>query len=123
MLSGFVSEVNDPNYGTGSGHSINYGDIVPEAYCSHGIMTAFRGSATITGTLGPLSNSTVAACAQSELYQSGTRVFIVGEGVKTVTDMCPACCKDTGSAHLDNYTTSTACSGIGSLPTAVIKLY
>ena len=124
MLSGFIFRVSDPKTGTGSGHSINYGDVQPEVYCIKGTPNnPFRKNATIKGTLGPLSDSTLAACpTNSDLYVAGAQVFLRGIGVKTVTDRCPACCNDT--THLDNYTTNIACSGIGGLPNALtIRLY
>ncbi|MFB3777290.1 MAG: hypothetical protein ACE141_06750 [Bryobacteraceae bacterium] len=122
MKSDFIFRVLDEDSGTGSGHSISYGDVLREAYCSPRDYPTARRNQTITGTLGPVSNSTVAACYQSELYSSGTQVYVHGVGVKTVTDRCPACCRDV--THLDHYTTSTACSGITSLPDAVtIRLY
>ncbi len=122
VISGFDFRVTDPVTGTGSGHSISWGDVFQEATCSKG-SGDLRGFVTIKGTLGSLSNSTVAACDQnSDLYVPGAQVYIQGEGVKTVTDRCPACCKDT--THLDNYTTNTSCSGVGSLPSALtIRLY
>jgi len=119
LLSNFINVVAAPGSGTGSGQSINYQGVVPEQYCTAYSTTNFREYATITGTLGSLSNSSVAACSQSPLYRAGAQVFIVGEGTKTVTDSCPACCQNTGYAHLDNYTTNNACSGIGSLPNAL----
>jgi hypothetical protein len=98
---------------------MKFGGVLPEQYCTSYSTTNFREFATITGTLGPLSNSSVAVCANSALYVPGAQVFIVGEGTKTVTDSCPACCNNAGYAHLDNYTTNNACSGIGSLPNAL----
>ena len=122
MLNNFVFRVADPTTGTGSGHSTSYQDVQSEALCVKNIETAFRGHATITGALGPLNNSTVAVTQKSELYAAGTRVFIVGEGVKTMTDRCGNGCPDLN--HLDNYNTSTQCSGLGSLPSALtIRLY
>ena len=119
LLSNFINAVAAPGSGTGSGQSINYQGVVPEQYCTAYSTTNFREYATITGTLGPLSNSSVAACSKSPLYSAGAQVFIVGEGTKTVTDSCPACCQNAGYAHLDNFTTNNACSGIGSLPSAL----
>ena len=122
MLSGFTFRLTNPKGGTGSGHSISYNDVHYEAYCTTPSTTDFRRNFTITGTLGPLNNSTVAANDQSELYAAGTRVYIIGEGVKTVTDRCGNGCVDI--THLDNYTTNTACSGVPSLPNALtIRLY
>ena len=114
----FDNKVTNRDYGeVGSGHSIKYGDVVQEFYCSVG-SGDLRQNATITGTLGSLSDSTVAACpSNTDLYVSGRKVFLRGLGVKTVTDACPACCNDWD--HLDNYTSSTACSGIGNLANAL----
>lgn len=122
VISGFDARVTNSLGGTGSGHSINWGDVLQEQYCSVG-SGDLRGHATISGTLGPVNNSTVAACStNADVYSSGAQVYIQGEGVKTVTDSCPACCKD--GTHLDNYTTNTACSGIPSLPSALtVRLY
>jgi hypothetical protein len=127
MLSGFVFRVNDPATGTGSGHSISFGDVQPEQFCPGRTSSPnpYRRNATIRGTLGALSNSTVAACqGNTDLYVSGARVYLHGIGVKTVTDRCPACCNDV--THLDNFTTDTSCTGIGDLtatPVLTIRLY
>ncbi len=49
----------------------------------------------------------------------GDRVYIVGLGVKTVTDRCPVCTP----TQLDNYTTTPACSKVYDLGTyKTIKL-
>ena len=122
VVSGFDFRVTDPNTGTGSGHSINWGDVYQEFACSVG-SGDLRGFVTIRGTLGSLSNSTVAACSTNpDLYVAGARVYIRGEGLKTVTDRCPACCLD--QTHLDNYTTDTRCSGVASLPNALtVRIY
>jgi hypothetical protein len=100
-----------------------YHDVQPEAYCVNGVETAFRGNATISGTVGPVNNSTVAVNSASELYRTGQQVFIVGEGVKTVTDRCGNNgCPDL--THLHNYSTSTQCNGLGNLPSALTsRLY
>lgn len=120
VISGFDFRVTNPAGGTGSGHSINYGDVGQEFSCSKN-SGDLRSNVTITGTLGGLSNTTVAACPTGPLYSAGTQVFIKGIGVKTVTDRCPACCS---SNHLDNYTTDTRCTGVGSLPNALtVRLY
>ncbi len=122
VVSGFDFRVTDPKTGTGSGHSISWGDVYQEFTCSQN-SGDLRGFVTIKGSLGPLSNSTVAACkTDPDLYVSGAQVYIQGEGVKTVTDACAACCID--YTHLDNYTTNTACTGIQSLPSALtVRLY
>jgi hypothetical protein len=122
VISGFDFRVTNPQGGTGSGHSTNWGDVYEEFTCSTG-SGDLRGFVTITGTLGGLSNSTVAACPSNpDLYVAGAQVYIQGEGIKTVTDRCPACCLD--GTHLDNYTTDTRCTGVPSLPSALtIRLY
>jgi hypothetical protein len=117
VISGFDFRVTNPSGGTGSGHSINWGDVYEEFSCSVG-SGDLRGFQTITGTLGSLNNSTVAACPTSSIYSSGTKLYIQGEGVKTVTDRCPVCCSN-GGAHVDNYTSDTRCSGVPSLPNAL----
>jgi hypothetical protein len=122
VRSGFDFRVTNPQGGTGSGHSINYADVQQEFSCSVG-SGDLRGWATIHGTLGSLDNTTVAACSTNpDLYVANRRVFIRGQGVKTVTDRCPACCQDV--IHLDNFSTDTRCSGLTSLPDALtIVLY
>lgn len=127
LANGFVSRVSDPHGGTGSGHSTNHGDVQwPEGFCASSASHQWRQQATIVPALGgSLGNTTVAVCRDSvDLYVRGTRVFIKGEGVKTVNDACPACCQDANLAHLDNYTTDTRCQGVPSLPSALtIKLF
>jgi hypothetical protein len=118
VRSGFDFRVTNPLGGTGSGHSINFGDVQEEASCPGRQAGDLRGFVTIRGSLGPVNDSTVAVCRTGPLFIAGLRLFIVGEGVKTVTDSCPACCNDPGMAHLDNYTTNTACAGVPSLPDA-----
>jgi hypothetical protein len=117
VVSGFDTRVTNPQGGTGSGHSIHYGDVQQEQSCSVG-SGDLRAWATLGGTMGSLSNSTVAVCPDySDLHVSGLRLFIRGLGVKTVTDDCQHCCTDWD--HLDNFTTDTSCSGIGDLPSAL----
>jgi hypothetical protein len=53
-----------------------------------------------------VNDSTVARGDDAGL-SCGDQVLIVGVGIKTVTDRCPAC---TGRQQLDNYTTQPACS-------------
>ena len=122
MKSGFVFWVCNSAGGTGSGHSISLGDVHKEGWCSPRDYPTMRKNWTITGTLGPVNGSTVAVCSQNgELYQAGRQLYIHGLGVKTVTNACDACCGD--GTHLDNYTTSTACS-LNFLPDAkTIILY
>jgi hypothetical protein len=53
--------------------------------------------------------------ANTLLYQAGTHVFIEQQNaIKTITDRCGNGCPDT--THLDNYSTSTQCSGLSSSP-------
>jgi len=121
VKSDFDFRVTDPTTGTGSGHSDNLGDVFQEQLCSVG-SGDLRPHVTITGSLGTLNNSTVAVCKTDPLYVSGLRLLIVGEGIKTVTDACKACCND--HTHLDNYSTNTACNGVASNPNALtIQLY
>ena len=91
MISGFDYRVTNATTGTGSGHSINLGDVFQEQLCSVG-SGDLRPHVTITGPLGGLSNSTVAVCRTDAIHQSGLRLDIVGVGIKTVTDACKACC-------------------------------
>src|SRR5262249_771414 len=99
MVTGFVFRLTAVNTRTGSCHSLNYHDVQIEAFCSKE-PNSFRRDATIRGTLGSLDNSTVVACSSdTDLYVAGTRVFLRGIGIKTVTDRCPACCAD--RLHLD----------------------
>ncbi len=117
VLSGFDFRVTDPKTGTGSGHSVSYGDVSEEFLCSVG-SGDLRSPFTIKGSLGSVGATTVAVCKNNaDLYVANRRLYIVGEGVKTVTDACTACCSDI--THLDNYTTNTACSGVTSLPNAI----
>ncbi len=117
VLSGFDFRVTDPSTGTGSGHSNSYGDVSEEFLCSTG-SGDLRSPYTIKGSLGAVGPTTVAACMKnSDLYVANRRLYIVGEGVKTVTDACTSCCNDV--THLDNYSTSTQCSGLRSLPNAL----
>jgi len=122
MLDGFIFRVLNLIGGTGSGHSRDYGLIKHEFYCASPQNQAARRNQTLTGAYGPVGNTTIAVCpGSSDLDVSGRQVYIHGQGVKTVTDLCPRCCTGT---KIDNYTTSTACSGIGSLPDAMtIILY
>lgn len=70
-----------------------------------------------------VQDATVAACQSTDIYINPATLYIRGEGVKSVTDACKACCAN-GGAHLDNFTSDTACSGIPSLPTALtIQLF
>ena len=78
---------------------------------------SFRGNATISGACGnntgALTDATVAVNKGHMGLGCDDSVLIVGFGVKTVTDYCPAC--KTGEEpskplpQLDNYTTRAAC--------------
>ena len=129
VLSSFDSRVTNKFGGTGSGQSIYFGGVQQEQTYSSGSGDLRRCVATFTGKVngqsGPLSNSTLAACnSDADVYRSGLSVYIRGEQVKTVTDTCVACCKDsplsTGDhPHFDNFTTNGACNRVGSLPSAL----
>lgn len=120
LLSNFINQVTSPTYGTGSGHSTNYGNVVQEAYCSGRSPTSLRENANITGSLGPLSNTTVAVCRTGPDYILGARLFVVGQGLKTVSDSCPACCND--SPHIDQYSTVTNCPWGGPSPNYAVTV-
>lgn len=120
LLSGFITAVTDKNAGTGSGHSNSYGDVHWEQYCSGRSSIALRTHYTITGSLGSLSNSTVAVCATGPDYVLGATLFVVGTGLKTVSDSCPACCLD--SPHIDQYSTVTDCPWVGPSPTHAVTV-
>ena len=118
----FVDKVNL----NGSGHSTNHGTIAPEEWCldngehpDDADGRSFRSGHTIMGACGSVGSSTVAVRLGHSYLSCGDSVYIVGVGVKTVTDSCPGC----STAQLDNYTTSTACHGILDLGTfKTIKL-
>jgi hypothetical protein len=113
LLSGFVNQVNR----NGSGRSTAHGNLQREDYClrhpGHPADAAERSFRTTTafhgGCGGPLNNSTVANCQTRPDLRCNDRVLIHGHGIKTVTDYCPACCRQN---QLDNFTTDTACAGI-----------
>jgi len=123
MKGDFISQVLHPDWGTGSGHSLSYGDILREAWCTLRAYPTARRDQTITGAMGPVNNSTVAVCPMhGELHAPGRQVYIDGRGVKTVTDDCAACCQGTAT-KIDHYTTDTACY-VYSLPDAkTVNLY
>jgi hypothetical protein len=119
---------NSQTWLNGSGYSINYGLIKPEAYCpSHGFpppsacngIHIYRKNQTLTPACSGLglNNSTVARRASNPDLTCGNKVCIVGAGsggsnlLKTVTDLCPGCTL----TQLDNYTTNGACTGIPDL--------
>jgi PKD repeat protein len=122
LVSGFIFRVTNPAGGTGSGISNNFGSVYQEAFCPGHSSTSLRSFQTITGRLGGLSDSTLAACPTGPDYVAGAQIYINGSGVKTVTDRCPACCNDL--PHFDNYSTSRQCSGLPSLPSAItVRIY
>lgn len=122
LVSGFIFRVTNPAGGTGSGNSINYGSVFQEAYCPGHSSTSLRSFQSIKGTLGALSNTTLAACPTGPDYVAGAQIFIKGVGVKTVEDRCPACCNNL--PHFDNYSTSGQCAGLGSLtPAITVRIY
>ena len=120
--SGFFSQVNL----NGSGHSLNHGTITPEEWClrhrphpSDANGRSFRSGHTVKGSCGGVSDNTVAVKPGHQDLSCGDRVYIVGVGVKTVTDRCPGCTL----TQLDNYTTTPNCSDVYDLGTyRTIKL-
>ncbi len=122
LISSFISRVTNLIGGTGSGQSINYRGVQQEFFCPGYSSTSLRGWQTITGKLGPLSNTTVAVCKSGPDAVAGAQIYIQGTGVKTVTDYCPHCCLDL--PHYDNYNTSQQCSGLYDLPPAItVRIY
>jgi hypothetical protein len=111
MRGGFIDRVLNPTYGTGSGHSINYGDVGKEFFCSPRPYPTARRDIVISGSMGTLSNSTVAVHPDSGAHEPNAQLYIHGVGVKSVTDTCGVC----GAARIDHYTTNMACIGIGDL--------
>lgn len=103
----------------GSGHSISYNDVAKEALCLNpqysppagAIDNTFRENHTIVGTYGSVGNTTVAVNPSHPYIGANDSVYIDTVGTKSVTDECPGCV----TAQLDNYTTTTACSGINDL--------
>jgi hypothetical protein len=67
---------------------------------------SFRPVSQISGSHGPVNTSTVAVRPGHPHLTWGNRVLIVGVGIKTITDTCPAC----SETQLDNYSASVACS-------------
>lgn len=120
--SGFFTQVNL----NGSGHSLNHGTIAREAWCLDNAEhppdasgRSFRAGHMIVGSCGSVSGSTVAVHPNHDDLSCGDTVYIVGVGVKTVTDRCPGCTQ----TQLDNYTTTPACSEVYDLGTyRTIKL-
>ena len=98
----------------GTGISIHHGTIGREFHCvkaehnppegANGY--TFRTGHTVAGSCGSVSNSTVAIPRGHQHLSCDDSIYIVGVGVKTVTDLCPRC----GSEQIDNYTTRSACS-------------
>ena len=126
LKSDFVSQVNQ----NGSGYSTNHGTVAPENWCldpdndeaeipDDAEERSFRSGHTVVGSCGAVGNATVAVAPGHDHLSCGDSVYIVGVGVKTVTDRCPGCT----SEQLDNYTTNTACHRILDLGTyKTIKL-
>ena len=112
MKSDFVRMVNL----NGSGTSLHHGTVGREFWClsrPHVPDDADKLSFRLDrGTLGACGedtgNNTVAVDELHQELSCGDRVYIVGVGVKTVTDYCPGCAPN----QLDNYTTSRACSDV-----------
>jgi hypothetical protein len=124
MKSGFADRVLNGMSGTGSGYPINYGVVKQEFYCQPNPYPSARRDQTVTGSMGPVNNSTVAVHTLSGMHDANAQLYIHGVGVKTVTDTCGVACQ--GVNKIDHYTTNTACSGIGDLlpaPAMVIRLY
>ena len=120
LNSGFVSQVNL----NGSGYSTNHGTVARENWCldsdnheaeipDDAEERSFRSGHTVVGSCGAVGNATVAVAPGHDHLSCGDLVYIVGVGVKTVTDRCPACT----SEQLDNYTTNTDCHRILDLGT------
>ena len=77
-----------------------------------------RAAGVPVGELQPLHGRRVRRLSDEHL-SCGDSVYIVGVGVKTVTDRCPDCTP----TQLDNYTTASACHDVGHLGTfKTIKL-
>ena len=124
MKSGFIDRVLNLMSGTGSGHSLDYGDVRQEFYCTPRPYPTARRDQTISGSMGPVNDSTVAVHSSSPMHEPGAQIYIHGVGVKTVTDTCGVACQ--GVNRIDHYTTNTACSGITDLlpePAMTIRLY
>ena len=111
----------------GTGISLNHGTIEREVTCrdatnfpTDGSDNSFRGHSSVRGACGGgVGNSTVAVNKNHQDLACGDSVYIVGVGVKTVTDYCPGCT----SRQVDNYTTTPACYGVLDLGTfKTIKL-
>ena len=123
----FVSQANL----NGSGNSIDHGTIAREAYCigrpdapDDAAKRSFRTGHKVAGACGgntaPVNDNTVAVLPSHGDLTCGDSVYIVGHGVKIVTDICPSCAE----AQLDNYTTTPACSGVTDLGNfKTIKLF
>jgi hypothetical protein len=74
VKSDFDVRVTNATGGTGSGHSINLGDVYQEQLCSKG-SGDLRPHVTIKGTLGGLSNSTVAVCQTDPIYDRPSTLY------------------------------------------------
>ena len=120
LLSSFIDQLTNINYGTGSGHSTNYGDVGQEFLCAGRSATSLRTHVTIKGALGSLDDDTVAVCHTGRDYVRGAKLFVIGVGLKTVTDRCPKCCDD--PPHIDQYATVTDCPWPGPTPTQAVTV-
>ncbi len=122
----FKSDFASQAYINGSGKSLNHGTIALEEWClknaehpADADERSFRPGHTVAGTCGSVSESTVAVHPDNDDLSCGDSVYILGIGVKTVTDRCPGCTL----TQLDNYTTTPACSKVYDLGThKTIKL-
>ena len=98
----------------GSGVSLEHGTVEVEDTCTDatnfptdGSANTFRGNSSVNGScrLGIANNSVAADFIENDYLACGDYVYIVGVGVKKVTDRCPGC----GPKGLDNYSTVPAC--------------
>ena len=113
----------------GSSISLYHGTLSTELWChlnerphpDDSDDRSFRMGHTIVGSCGSaVTDSTVAVNSGHPHLRCGDSVYIVGVGVKTVTDSCPICTE----TQLDNYTTSPNCNRITDIGTSIktIKL-
>ena len=124
MKADFISQANL----NGSGISLSHGTIEREKLCRphsnfpvDGTNNTFRGFSSVRGHCDTrIGNDTVAVDFEVNSDLScGDRIYIIGLGVKTVTDRCPDC----GPTGIDNYTTIPAChQALGKSTRRTIKL-
>jgi len=91
LVSGFIFRVTNLSGGTGSGVSNNFGGVYKEAYCSGHSSTSlrsFQNHHRASGTLSIIVQS-LHADPDQDAVAGGSRIYIQGIGVKTVTDYCP----------------------------------